>query len=50
MIKFLKDLKKKIYHISGSEFNLNSSQQLANILFDELKLPQVKKEVQLKMF
>ena len=41
--KVLKDLKKKIYHISGSEFNLNSSQQLANILFDELKLPQVKK-------
>ena len=43
MIKPLKDLKEKIYHISGSEFNLNSSQQLANILFDELKLPQVKK-------
>ena len=41
--KVLKDLKEKIYHISGSEFNLNSSQQLANILFDELKLPQVKK-------
>ena len=32
-----------IYKISGSEFNINSTQQLAVILFDELKLSQIKK-------
>ena len=32
-----------IYRISGSEFNINSTQQLAVILFDELKLNQIKK-------
>ena len=32
-------LKKKIYDISGEEFNLNSPQQLASILFDKLNLP-----------
>jgi DNA polymerase-1 len=32
-----------IYKISGKEFNVNSTQQLATILFDELKLNQIKK-------
>ena len=32
-----------IYTISGSEFNVNSTQQLATILFDDLKLKQIKK-------
>jgi len=32
-------LRKKIYDISGEEFNLNSPQQLASILFDKLNLP-----------
>jgi DNA polymerase-1 len=32
-----------IYTISGSEFNVNSTQQLATILFDDLKLNQIKK-------
>ena len=32
-------LREKIHEISGEEFNLNSPQQLAHILFDKLKLP-----------
>ena len=32
-------LKEKIYNISGEEFNINSPQQLASILFDKLNLP-----------
>ena len=39
----LDKLVKDIYKISGSEFNINSTQQLAVILFDELKLNQIKK-------
>ena len=31
-----------IYSLSGKEFNINSTQQLATILFDELELPQIK--------
>jgi DNA polymerase-1 len=45
-----KDLEKKlnalirdIYDLSGSEFNINSPKQLRVILFDNLKLPVVKK-------
>ena len=37
------DLVEKIHKISGEEFNINSTQQLANILFDKLKLRQIKK-------
>ena len=36
-------LTNNIYQLSGIEYNINSSQQLANILFDILKLPQIKK-------
>ena len=36
-------LVKEIYEISDTEFNVNSTQQLAKILFDDLKLTQIKK-------
>ena len=36
-------LKKSIIKLAGQEFNLNSSQQLAEILFDQLNLPMIKK-------
>ena len=36
-------LVKDIYKISDTEFNVNSTQQLAKILFDNLKLTQIKK-------
>ena len=31
-----------IYNLSGKDFNINSTQQLATILFDELDLPKIK--------
>jgi len=39
----LERLKTKIFTLSGEEFNLNSPQQLAHILFDKLKLPASRK-------
>ena len=39
----LDKLKTEVFDISDMEFNINSSQQLANILFDNLELPQIKK-------
>jgi len=36
-------LKKKIFEISGEEFNINSPQKLGHILFDILKLPSPRK-------
>ena len=39
----LDSLISSIYSLAGTEFNINSTQQLANILFDNLKLPQIKK-------
>ncbi|MFC2167735.1 DNA polymerase I [Acidobacteriota bacterium] len=36
-------LKKSIFSVSGEEFNLNSPQQLAHILFEKLKLPASRK-------
>ena len=41
--KKLAKLTKKIYEIAGSQFNLNSTQQLAKVLFEDLKIPPVKK-------
>ena len=39
----LEAIKKKIFSYVGHDFNLNSPKQLAHILFEELKLPQIKK-------
>jgi DNA polymerase I len=39
----LKILTEKIYAIAGYQFNLNSTQQLAKLLFNEMKLPSKKK-------
>ena len=36
-------LRKEIFIFADEEFNINSTQQLAKILFDNLKLPQIKK-------
>ena len=39
----LEELRIDIYKIAGEEFNINSTQQLGNILFEKLGLPVVKK-------
>ena len=39
----LADLEKKIYAEAGTEFNINSPQQLAHILFEKLNYPVIKK-------
>ena len=39
----LEELKNSIYRLVGHEFNINSTQQLAQVLFDELQLPANKK-------
>ena len=39
----LEDLVKKIYHLAGEEFNINSPKQLGVILFEKLGLPVLKK-------
>jgi len=41
--KKIKTLIADIYSLSGTEFNVNSTQQLAQILFDIIKLPQFRK-------
>jgi len=43
-------LRKKIYEISGEEFNINSPQQLAHILFDKLNLPASRKTKMTKSY
>ena len=48
--KKLDHFDKSIYHISNKEFNINSTQQLAIILFDDLELPMIKNEVLRKMY
>lgn len=37
------ELKQKIYDFAGHEFNVNSTQQIGTVLFDELGLPKGKK-------
>jgi|Napbiome12C3dose_1001474.scaffolds.fasta_scaffold00012_55 DNA polymerase I-like protein with 3'-5' exonuclease and polymerase domains len=39
----LVDIEKEIYSKVGHEFNLNSPKQLSEVLFDELKLPVIRK-------
>ena len=39
----IEKLRKEIYDLSGEEFNINSTQQLGNVLFEKLKLPVYKK-------
>ena len=41
----LDQLTERIYLLAGNkEFNINSTQQLADVLFDDLKLPVIKKD------
>lgn len=39
----IEELRREIYNLSGEEFNINSTQQLGNVLFEKLKLPVYKK-------
>ena len=39
----IEELKNKIYEMCGQEFNINSTQQLGKVLFEDLKLPVYKK-------
>jgi len=39
----IKTLEEEIYHLAGQAFNINSTKQLGKILFEELKLPVIKK-------
>ena len=39
----LKELTEQIYRLAGHEFNLNSTQQLAKLLFEDMKIPAKKK-------
>ncbi|MBU4510611.1 DNA polymerase I, partial [bacterium] len=39
----LRDLKKNIYDLAGTEFNIDSPKQLSVILFERLKLPVIRK-------
>jgi DNA polymerase-1 len=39
----MQDLAREIYRLAGGEFNINSPKQLAEVLFDKLRLPILKK-------
>lgn len=41
--EMISEYEEKIYRIAGEKFNINSTQQLAKILFDKLKLIPIKK-------
>ena len=41
--KRLRELESRIFELAGHEFNINSTKQLAEVLFEELNLPQLKK-------
>ena len=41
--KRLLELEKRIKELAGVDFNINSTRQLAEVLFEHLKLPQIKK-------
>jgi DNA polymerase-1 len=46
----LDHLRKKIYTLSGEEFNINSPQQLGHILFDKMQLPASRKTRKTKSY
>jgi len=46
----IKELTLKIFEISGVEFNINSPKQVAEILFEKLNLPAIKKTIKSKDF
>lgn len=48
--KRIRDLEKKIFEEAGTDFNLNSPQQLAHILFEKLELPVQKKTMKTKSY
>jgi len=39
----ISELESKIYELAGEKFNINSTKQLSNVLFEKLSLPPVKK-------
>jgi DNA polymerase-1 len=41
--QLIKTLEEEIYHLAGQSFNINSTKQLGKILFEDLKLPVIKK-------
>lgn len=43
MEKQLEELSLQIYDLAGKKFNINSPQQLSQVLFEDLKLPSVRK-------
>lgn len=43
MERQLEELTSRIYDLAGKEFNINSPQQLSQVLFEDLKLPSVRK-------
>jgi DNA polymerase-1 len=43
MEKQLEDLSSQIYELAGKRFNINSPQQLSQVLFEDLKLPSVRR-------
>jgi len=44
----IRELEKEIFKEAGTDFNINSPQQLANILFERLELPVQKKTIKTK--
>ncbi len=46
----IKELEKKIFDEAGTEFNLNSPQQLGHILFEKMELPVQKKTAKTKSY
>lgn len=39
----IEDLDRSIYHLAGEKFNINSTRQLGQVLFEKLQLPVIKK-------
>jgi DNA polymerase-1 len=43
LIRLIDEYEKKIYKLAGMKFNINSTKQLAEILFEKLKLTPLRK-------